>query len=300
MKSELIKTGDLTSELSITLESSDYQTDFEKELKKYKDKAHLKGFRKGKTPASAIKKMYGKSILAEVINQKIQEKLPEVINQNNLDILGSPITSDRQTEIDLNMEKFPDVTFIFDLGLAPAFDVIGANAQDIYTDYKVIVEESMIDEELDSIANKLGEQEDVDGPIELKDMVSLELTEKKNPALEREPFMNTITVMPESLTEEYLPKVLGQMVGFEFDVSILDLEKNSNEEKVKKYFLKDAPEDVSFEFKAIISSIKTLVKGELNEENLEKVFGDDSIKTVDDAREFLKKELEVYYAKQAT
>jgi len=72
MKTELIDKGQLSSELIIVLEKSDYLDKYKSELKKYKNKAHLKGFRKGKTPLSAIKKMYGQSVLADVINEKLQ------------------------------------------------------------------------------------------------------------------------------------------------------------------------------------------------------------------------------------
>ena len=46
--------------LDITLEPSDYTPAVKSELKKFRNQAQLKGFRKGKTPESVIKKMYGK------------------------------------------------------------------------------------------------------------------------------------------------------------------------------------------------------------------------------------------------
>ncbi len=88
MKIELIETGHLASQLTIVLDPADYKDKFDTELREYRKKAHLKGFRKGKTPLSAIRKMYGKGVLAEVINTKLQDTLTEYITEKELNILG--------------------------------------------------------------------------------------------------------------------------------------------------------------------------------------------------------------------
>ena len=76
--------------IDITLEPNDYAPKYESELKKYKNQAQLKGFRKGMTPISVIKKMYGKSILSDVINETLQTKLFGYIDEQKLNYLGQP------------------------------------------------------------------------------------------------------------------------------------------------------------------------------------------------------------------
>ena len=61
--------------IELTIQPEDYSSKFESELKKHKNTAQLKGFRKGMTPITVIKKMYGKSILSDIINETLQEKL---------------------------------------------------------------------------------------------------------------------------------------------------------------------------------------------------------------------------------
>ena len=59
MKIERTDFDELNAQLQVIIEPEDYLDRFKDELKKYKSKAHLKGFRKGKTPMSSLKKMYG-------------------------------------------------------------------------------------------------------------------------------------------------------------------------------------------------------------------------------------------------
>jgi FKBP-type peptidyl-prolyl cis-trans isomerase (trigger factor) len=82
--------------LDITLEPSDYLPAVESELKKFKNQAQLKGFRKGKTPESVIKKMYGKSILADVINKTLQDKLFGYLDEEKINYLGQPLPDEEK------------------------------------------------------------------------------------------------------------------------------------------------------------------------------------------------------------
>lgn len=66
--------------------------------------------------------MYGKSILAEEINNILSEGLYNYIKDNNIDLLGEPLPNEtEQKEIDFdNQESFE---FVFDIALPPAFEV---------------------------------------------------------------------------------------------------------------------------------------------------------------------------------
>ena len=44
--------------------------------------AQIPGFRKGMVPTSLIKKMYGKSVIAEVVNKTLQEAVYNYIKEN--------------------------------------------------------------------------------------------------------------------------------------------------------------------------------------------------------------------------
>ena len=297
MKTELIDKGQLSSELVIVLEKTDYLEKFNTELKKYKNKAHLKGFRKGKTPLSAIKKMYGQSVLADVINQELQAGLSDYIVENKLDILGNPLPSERQQAIDFNINDLSDYEFIFDLGLAPDFEVKGVSASDEYDEIVVNFDDSMVNEEIESLRKRFGAQVEVDETIVTNDIVSIEITEQ-NPTDGREAYVSEITVMPDRLTQEYQDLILGQKLGHELSLNIYNIEKDTTEEYVNKYFLKDAPDGITPDFNGVVSAVKRLKPADINQEFFNKAFGEDKVKTIEEANEHIQSELVDFYGTQ--
>jgi FKBP-type peptidyl-prolyl cis-trans isomerase (trigger factor) len=106
--------------LTVKLEKADYQEKVDKSLKSFRQKAQIPGFRKGMVPMSLVKKMYGKSALAEEVNKLLSETVYKYIQDNKVNILGEPLPNeDKQQEIDFDtMEEFE---FLFDIALAPEF-----------------------------------------------------------------------------------------------------------------------------------------------------------------------------------
>ena len=83
----------VSAELTVKLEKADYQEKVDKELKSLRQKAQIPGFRKGMVPTSLIKKMYGKSVIAEVVNKALQEAVYNYIKDNKVNMLGEPLIS---------------------------------------------------------------------------------------------------------------------------------------------------------------------------------------------------------------
>ena len=82
---------DLTAVLSLTIEPADYQEAVQQELKKIRQKAQIPGFRPGMVPVGLVKKMYGKGVLADVLNRLVGENLQKHIEDNDLHVLGDPM-----------------------------------------------------------------------------------------------------------------------------------------------------------------------------------------------------------------
>ena len=74
-------------------------------LKTFRKKANIPGFRPGTVPVGMVKKMYGKSILAEEINKMVGESLYNYIQENKLNVLGEPLPNEEKQEaIDFSTE----------------------------------------------------------------------------------------------------------------------------------------------------------------------------------------------------
>ena len=115
---------DLNLELTIEVEAADYAEIERKKLAERRRTADFKGFRKGNVPASMIKGVFGEQCLVESVNQVISQALDKHITDNSLRILGEPLSSEKQPEVEwVDGNNF---SFVFDLGLYPElnFEVV--------------------------------------------------------------------------------------------------------------------------------------------------------------------------------
>ena len=111
----------LNLELTVEVAAADYAEIERKKLAERRRTAEFKGFRKGMVPASLIKRIYGDQALVESVNQVIGQALDQHINEKKLRILGEPLPSEDQPQIE--WEDGNDFTFVFDLGLSPEVSV---------------------------------------------------------------------------------------------------------------------------------------------------------------------------------
>lgn len=65
----------VSASLTVKLEKTDYQENVDKSLKNLRQKAQVPGFRKGMVPTSLVKKMYGKSVVAEEVNKLLSDSV---------------------------------------------------------------------------------------------------------------------------------------------------------------------------------------------------------------------------------
>ena len=133
MKVSQNKIDDLNLELTIEVEAADYAEIERKKLAERKRTADFKGFRKGMAPASLIKKFFVEQCLVEAVNQVLSQALDAHIKDNSLRIIGEPLSSENQPEVE--WKDGNNFTFVFDLGLYPEinFDVVKDDKVPSYT-----------------------------------------------------------------------------------------------------------------------------------------------------------------------
>jgi len=123
---------DLNIELTIALKGDDYAEQEKKRLAAYRRNADFKGFRKGMVPAQLVKRVYGDQALVEAVNSVLSEQLDKFIKDNDLHILGEPLASESQKEIE--WKDGADMEFKFAIGLSPEInlDVTSADKLTLY------------------------------------------------------------------------------------------------------------------------------------------------------------------------
>ena len=141
--------------LTMTIEAADYQEAVEKTLKNYRKKAQVPGFRPGMVPMGMIKKQYGTAVKVEEVNKLLSEKLYAYIQENNIKMLGEPLPN-QEKQVPQDFEKDADLTFVFDIAVAPEFqaELSGKDKIDYYT---IKVEDKLIDDQVQMYASQAGE-----------------------------------------------------------------------------------------------------------------------------------------------
>ncbi|MDX5347445.1 MAG: trigger factor family protein [Hymenobacteraceae bacterium] len=139
--------------LKVNLQEADYAPKVEEKIREYSKKAQIKGFRPGKVPAGLIRKMYGKSILVDEINNMLHQEINQYIKENNLRILGDPLPKQEDADkIDWDNQK--EFEFTYELGLLPDFDM---NLEGKTVEgYNVEVDQDTIDQAYEQMRRQLG------------------------------------------------------------------------------------------------------------------------------------------------
>ena len=154
MKIEQSELKDLKAVVTMTIEPADYQEEVAKQLKQVRQKAQMPGFRPGMVPAGLVKKMYGKGILADVLNKLVGENLQKHIEEKKLNILGDPLPNKEQGNVDLDHED--TFTFAFDIAVAPEFDA-KLNGKNKIAEYTIEPTKEMVDKQVEAYTNRFGE-----------------------------------------------------------------------------------------------------------------------------------------------
>ncbi|MCQ2159236.1 MAG: trigger factor family protein [Bacteroidales bacterium] len=115
------KIDELNIELTMNVAAADYAEVERKKLADCRRRADFKGFRKGNVPMSLVQRVYGEQVLAESVNQVISEQLNKFIEDEKLHILGEPLSSEKQPEIE--WKSGSDFTFVFDIATSPEVKV---------------------------------------------------------------------------------------------------------------------------------------------------------------------------------
>lgn len=146
------KDDQLSAILTVNLKEADYAPAVDAKLKDYSKKAQIKGFRPGKVPATLVRKMYGKGILADEINALLGKAVDGYIKENNLKILGEPLP----VPTDVNFDTEKEFSFPFELGLLPDFE-LPADQSITIDRHKVDLDENTLQETYEQIERQFGE-----------------------------------------------------------------------------------------------------------------------------------------------
>ena len=119
MQIKELKAEGLAKTFAITVTKEDLDTKLEAKIKEMQPQVSLKGFRPGKVPTSHIRKMFGQSIMKDVVEETVNETTQKAINDNKIRPAGQPkvdlrangedVTNGKaDLEYQLTVESIPD------------------------------------------------------------------------------------------------------------------------------------------------------------------------------------------------
>lgn len=278
----------LNAVVTVAISKDDYSDKVEKVLADYKKNANIPGFRKGQVPMSLIQKQYGKAVLVDEVNKLLQSSLNDYLVEEKLDILGNPLPKVTE-EFDWDKE---DLTFEFELGLAPDFKV-DLDAKSKVIKFEITADDKMIDEQIERIQKQYGKMIPQDKVAEDHTILGTFSNEEKG-------INNSTTITLDIFNDKKVAKkFIGKKVG---DVVSLDTKGLFDDDHKLMDYLKVSHDDVhglDIEVAFSIQEINAIEKAELNQELFDKLFGEGNVTSVDEVKAKIKEDAESQFAQQA-
>jgi trigger factor len=268
------KTGKLNAVISINLNPEDYQPRVEKAIKEQAKKAKVPGFRPGMVPTSHVKRMYGKSILLDEVNNLLSDTLNKYLAEEKLEVLGQPLPKVDGTP-QYNWDFNDNFEFNYEVGLAPEFSV-EFSKDDKLDQYVIKVDDETLASRIKNLRRSYGKMTNpdvsADGDVLYSELVQL----SPDGSVFEDGITQTTSVRIEQILDE---KIKTSLIGLKKDdVVEFDIQKAYNNDAAKIAGLlkieEDAAADLKSNFRLTVKNVNRLDESDLDQAFFDKIFGE--------------------------
>lgn len=268
------KIDNLNAVVKINMTPEDYQPRVDKAIKDHAKKAKIPGFRPGMVPPAHIKKMYGKSILVDEVNNLLSDTLNNYLTEQKLEVLGQPLPKiDDKKEY--NWDFADNFEFNYEVGLAPEF-TIDLSSKDKLTQYEIKVDDETLQSRIKNIRRSYGKMTNPDVSAD-DDVLYAQLTQlSPDGSVFEDGIVNTTSVRLDQIADE---KIKKSLIGLKKDDELVfDINKAFKNDAVKVAALLGIDEteaaDLKSNFRLTVKNVNRLEEGDLNQEFFDKLFGE--------------------------
>jgi trigger factor len=293
------KIDNLNTVVKININPEDYQPRVEKAMKDHAKKAKLPGFRPGMVPVGHIKKMYGKSILVDEINNMLSDTLNKYLDEEKLEVLGQPLPKvDDKKEY--NWDFADNFEFNYEVGLAPEFD-IDFSSKDKLPQYVIKVDDETLESRIKNIRRSYGKMTNPDVSAD-DDVLYAELTQlSPDGSVFEDGISNTASVRLDQIKDD---KIKASLIGLKKgDELVFDINAAFDNDAAKVAGLlkieEDEAADLKSNFKLTVKNVNRLEEGDLNQEFFDKLFGEGVVTDEAGFRAKITEELEMMMVQDA-
>jgi len=164
------KSGEgLSRVFGVTIPAADLAEKLEAKITEIRPQMNLKGFRPGKVPVAHVKRLYGKSLMGEIIEQTVSEGQAQALNTSKVRAAGNP---DIKVESDIEkvLAGSSDLAFELAVEVMPDFEPVDVAAITLTRPVYLPTDED-VSSQLDEIASQSRTYEAKDGAAADGDMV---------------------------------------------------------------------------------------------------------------------------------
>lgn len=270
--------------LTLVVEEADFAGDVEKQLKDYRKKANVPGFRPGQAPMGLIKRQVGAQVKVDVINRLVGEKLYDYVRENKINMLGEPMPHLGEEPVDLDAAA--PYTLKFDIAIAPEFKA-ELTKKDSIVYYDITTDDAIVDKEIDAFASRSGSYQKVD-EYQDNDMIKGDIRELNEDGSAKD---GGITVSQASMLPNYI-KVDEQKALFQGckvgDVIVFNPKKAYPESNIEISSLlkvsKEEAEKITADFSFQVTEISRYQKHAIDQDLFDQVYGEGKVKDEADFR----------------
>ena len=279
----------LNSVITIKIERNDFEGKVSKILNDYRKKANIPGFRKGHVPIGMIKKQYETAVTAEEVNKLLQENLEKYLNEQKINILGNPLPVAMEDEIDW---KSSELSFAFELGLAPKFD-LNLGEKNKIIQYHIIASESMINDQINQQRKQFGRLVARKHPLE--DFEITAVFKNDEAQIEATNTFDLSLINGKSNISALKKATVGTLLNLKF-------KKLFKDEATASRILNISPDkilEIKGEITIDIKEINERIMAEINQEFFDKIYGPNQVNSEEEMRQKVVEQMEKQFENQS-
>ena len=282
------RVDDLNIGLTLTVAKDDYADKKKKRLNEYRRKAEFKGFRKGMVPMSLVERIYGQSALVDSVNDVISESLNTYIRDNGLHVMGEPLPSEEQPQVEWTDGN--DFTFMFDMALTPEVK-LELSKEDEIPYYNITVKDEAKKEMKDNLLRQYGSLEDGEAAGEEDFLIAdFEQGDMK---------IEGTYVALRNVDEKVRPSFVGLKPGDSIDVDVNAAFTNETDRASLLKVKKEELAGIQPVFRMTVKTVKTFKPAELNQDTYDRIFGEGEVKSEDEFDKKIADRLAAEYAQES-
>jgi len=145
----------LKRQFQVTVAAAELETRLNSEIEQLKTKVRINGFRPGKVPSTHIKRLYGKQVMADVVQNAVTEANRRIVEENALKLAMEPqidFPEDKEL-VDRMFDGKADLSFGILVEILPKIEV--KDHSDIEVTRQVV---EIDDSEVDAALQRMGSQ----------------------------------------------------------------------------------------------------------------------------------------------